>query len=218
MRCVTAQYLAEVGGIPLRRAASELAEKWRLGAVDRYSLGSVVVYCERGADLVIPLKSRGGRWLFLTPRDFVDALVKMLRGFKSRRAAVKIKHICRSLDVEPLFCSGAAARVLEAAGVGIMATSRGVFAVVDDVAEFMRRTGDVALTPDRPSLPPPRRRRAGADRMVLISVHLPPEWLGAIDTLVSRGRYSTRSALIREALGQMLERYRTCRGHDSLRS
>ena len=218
MRCATAQYLAEVGNTSWKCAAEKLARAWRLGAADRYHFGTAVVYCERGADLVIPLKSRGGRWVFLTPRDVLDTLAKMLRGFKSRRAAVKIRHICNSFDLPPSRCSGVAARVLEAAGVEIATTSDGPLAVVHDVAEFMRRTGNVALTPDRPSPPPPRRRRVKREKMTQVSVHLPPEWLGAIDMLVSRGRYGTRGELVREALGQMLERYRTCRGHDSLRS
>jgi hypothetical protein len=55
---------------------------------------------------------------------------------------------------------------------------------------------------------PPARSRRRRKRMVLISVHVPPEFVKAMDSLVKEGRYPHRSAVIREAIRQMLRRYR----------
>jgi hypothetical protein len=54
----------------------------------------------------------------------------------------------------------------------------------------------------------PQTERPSRERMALISFHLPPELLRAMDELVSQGRYPNRSTIIREAIRQMLDRWR----------
>jgi len=60
-------------------------------------------------------------------------------------------------------------------------------------------------------------RQGGGSRpaaeMVLVSVHVPPAMLEAMDLLVAAGLYQTRSHLIRAAIEELLQRYRP--GRDS---
>jgi putative addiction module CopG family antidote len=44
--------------------------------------------------------------------------------------------------------------------------------------------------------------------MAVISFHLPPELLRIMDRLVEEGRYPSRSEIIREAIRQMLDKWR----------
>ena len=50
--------------------------------------------------------------------------------------------------------------------------------------------------------------RPSRERMAIISFHLPPELLRAVEELVKEGRYPNRSTIIREAIRQMLDRWR----------
>jgi Arc/MetJ-type ribon-helix-helix transcriptional regulator len=43
--------------------------------------------------------------------------------------------------------------------------------------------------------------------MPIITLHIPLPWLRAIDELVRSGRYPHRSAVVREAIRQMLDRW-----------
>jgi len=47
-----------------------------------------------------------------------------------------------------------------------------------------------------------------AAEMILVSVHVPPAMLEAMDVLVAAGLYQTRSHLIRAAIEELLQRYR----------
>jgi len=52
---------------------------------------------------------------------------------------------------------------------------------------------------------PPREKR---EKMELVSLHIPTAQLKALDGLVTRGAYPNRSEAIRDAIRQLLERYR----------
>ncbi len=54
----------------------------------------------------------------------------------------------------------------------------------------------------------PRMERPSRERMALISFHLPPELLRAVEELVKEGRYPNRSEVVRTAIRQMLDRWR----------
>ena len=209
--CATAAYYAEVSGITYHGALKKLKNAWKQGTLDRYSFGTLVVYCRRGADPTIPLKTRRGRWIFLTPHDIMQTVAKTLEGYKSRRAVVKIKHICRKLDTEPETCTGVVASVLKAAGAEIIKTSDGIRAVINDVDKFRTSAGNATLTPDPPPRPPPRPTTRGRreEKMMQISIQLPPTWICQIDALIQEGRYRSRSAVVRKALSQLLEKYKT---------
>ena len=51
----------------------------------------------------------------------------------------------------------------------------------------------------------PKEKR---EKMELVSLHIPTAQLKALDGLVTRGAYPNRSEAIRDAIRQLLERYR----------
>ena len=50
--------------------------------------------------------------------------------------------------------------------------------------------------------------RTRGEKQVLISVHLPREWLEALEALVRRGVFPHRSEAIRHAIRELLDKYR----------
>jgi len=53
-----------------------------------------------------------------------------------------------------------------------------------------------------------QRPREKREKMELVSLHIPTAQLKAIDDLVRRGDYPNRSEAIRDAIRQLLDRYR----------
>jgi len=47
------------------------------------------------------------------------------------------------------------------------------------------------------------------EKIAIISFHLPSEWLKTMDELIREGRYPNRSVIIREAINQMLDKWRS---------
>ena len=55
--------------------------------------------------------------------------------------------------------------------------------------------------------PKPKQKRK-AEPMELVSVHLPPQMIQALDMLVTRGLYPTRSEAIRDAIAQLILKFK----------
>ncbi|MGC9051876.1 ribbon-helix-helix domain-containing protein [Pyrobaculum sp.] len=78
-----------------------------------------------------------------------------------------------------------------------------------DVEEAARRAMAESLEKTKATCrEKPRRERPRGEAMTIISVHIPSEWLRAMDELVRSGRYANRSEIVRTAIRQMLYRWR----------
>jgi len=80
--------------------------------------------------------------------------------------------------------------------------------------ETLRRiaeSGELPLEPDPPP-PPPAPRRRGAGDGKYVSAHVPVQFLHVMDMLVRAGVYPNRSELVREAIRELLEKYRAAAG------
>jgi Predicted transcriptional regulators containing the CopG/Arc/MetJ DNA-binding domain len=217
--CVTVSYFAEASGVGVRKAYSMLLSAWRRGEYDRYRFTYLDVFCRPGAELVVPLHNGRG-WVYVPPAKIYEKFVEILRGYRSRRAAVKTKTICEELGADPRVCSSVAADILHAAGVQIAKCTGDLCAIVDDVQEFLSNGGSPpALVPVEPRRrhqntrkqqrrsPNTCRRRYYLPHMEMISFHLPRMWIEEIDRLVAQGRYETRAEFVREAIRQLLKKY-----------
>jgi hypothetical protein len=69
----------------------------------------------------------------------------------------------------------------------------------------LRPAGEHELRP-KPRRGRPLSHESGGEKMPIISLNLPPEYIKAMDELIRQGRYRNRSEIVRTAIRQMLGR------------
>jgi hypothetical protein len=227
--CVTLGALQRLLPLMTRSAIeTDLARLWRSGAVRLYRLGSVRVWCAgqpravtvpcgagvavldllRLAEVLLwRLERRLLRGLYARPRDLLRETCACTARAPDRRG--------RQLGQTRLMLLARAALLAAldgAAGLSPRVRGGAVLVITDPARalEALRRVAETGALPLEP-VPPPLPRgqpRGRGRRMALLSVHVPRKMLEALDGLVGRGAYRSRSEAVRDAIRGLLERYR----------
>jgi hypothetical protein len=208
--CITTGALARLACLTETQAEYALRLLWQRGSVRRYALGRVCLWCADGPP---------GSALVLCQGALVRVNVARLAD-AAARAVESGARLLRPPRLAPRQCMPAlhvAAALLRAALAGSAVEypygrCRTALLVTDPraAAERLRRvaeTGTLPLEPDQPPNGPlsPRPR----ERMVLVTVHVPREWIERLDRLVRRGIFPSRSKAVRAALRGLIDKYKS---------
>jgi hypothetical protein len=207
MACTTPSEAARALGAKKHTMQLTLERLVSIGALRKYLvMERLAVYCAPSAAPGDAIKALV-RALGISEKLLLKKIADAVAGARSRRLCIS-NHSLYPLHI-PAVSTAVAAYVASLLGGGVK-RRRGRIYICVDVEEARRRLEAGELHPPdgvvRPAEPyyvvQPR------ERMALISFHLPPRCLKAMDELVATGRYANRSAVVREAVRQMLERLR----------
>jgi hypothetical protein len=205
--CTTPSEAARALGAKKHTMQLTLERLVSIGALKKYLvMEKLAVYCAPTAEPGDAIKTLV-RALGINEKLLLKKIADVVAGARSRRFCI-LNPSLYPLHI-PAINTAVAAYVASLLG-GEVKRRRGRIYVCVDVEEARRRLASGEMHPPdgvvRPAEPyyvvQPR------ERMVLISFHLQPKCLKAMDELVATGRYANRSEVVRAAIRQMLERLR----------
>jgi DNA-binding Lrp family transcriptional regulator len=205
--CLTAGALARLIGVSVSQAGYALRRLWREGAVRRYKLGLADAWCLDAPGAVgIPC---GGRVAYISARRIARAALELLRSGARALKPIAVAQlnggVCGGAHL--IIVRGILRAMLGDCAVEDRRSGRHVLLVADPrcAAERLQRVAESGTLPLRP-LPPPPPPPPRRERLAFVSVYVPAWMLAALDGLVRRGVFPSRSEAVRAAIRELLKR------------
>jgi hypothetical protein len=202
--CLTTGAVVLLAGLTRSQAEYALRQLWQQGAVRRYKLGRVDAWCA-GPDRPGAIGTRcGGRVSYISARRLArTALELVMSGTRALRPASLAAGACGGAHYG--LARAILALALDGCAVEDRRSGRRVILVTDPqcAAERLRQVAESGALPLRPLSPPPLRAQGRASP---VPVHVPREMLEALDGLVRRGAYRSRSEAVRAAIRELLKK------------
>jgi hypothetical protein len=202
--CLTTGAVVLLAGLTRSQAEYALRQLWREGAVWRYKLGRVDAWCAGpGRPGVIGTRC-GGRVSYISARRLARAALELVAsGARALRPARLAAGACGGAHYG--LARAILALALDGCAVEGRRSGRHVILVTDPqcAAERLRQVVESGALPLRPLSPPPPRPQGRAGP---VPAHVPREMLEALDELVRRGVYRSRSEAVRAAVRELLEK------------
>jgi hypothetical protein len=208
--CTTPSEVARATGATIRTIQYSLERLTSLGVLRKYLvMDMLAVYCAAHAEMRDVFKALF-RTYGVNERFVVERVRELVASAQGRRVCIS-RPLVYPVNIPAVNITVIAYLIAATGGAVVEGRGKRVY-VCADVEEARRRLEAGELHPPdgvvRPAEPYYRVRPRLREKMPIISLHLPPSWLRAIDELVRSGRYANRSEVVRVAISQMLERLR----------